>query len=140
MARHEFSKATKRAALRRSGGHCEATGSVYGLDPGQRCDAPLSQGVEFDHYPVPATERDSNGLENCVACCPTCHGRKTRTFDIPIQAKTKRVSDRHLGVVKPSGGIQSRGFPKPRPQHSATTPPTKVFRRVHIPEHEDQDV
>ena len=106
--RYEFSKQTKRAALKRSDQLCEAVGAVYGLEPGQRCHAPLSRGVEFDHYPVPATERDRDGLENCVACCPTCHKHKTRTFDIPVQAKTKRVSDAHLGVTKKSGFATNR--------------------------------
>ncbi len=119
--RREFSKPTKREALKRSGMLCEAVGAVYGLEPGQRCNAPLSHGVEFDHYPVPATERDSDGLENCVACCPTCHRIKTAKFDIPVQAKTKRVSDKHLGICKPSRW-QSRGFPKAPPQRTATTP------------------
>ncbi len=119
MPRGEFSKPVRRDALRRSGGLCEASGPVYGLEPGQRCNAPLSHGVEFDHYPVPATERDSDGLGNCVACCKTCHGHKTRTFDIPIQAKTKRVSDKHLGIRPPSR-LRSAGFRPAEPQHSAT--------------------
>jgi hypothetical protein len=101
MPRSEFSKPTKREALKRAGGFCEASGTVYGLEPETRCNAPLSHGVEFDHYPVPATERDSDGLENCVAVCRTCHSYKTRTFDVPIQAKTKRVRDKHTGVSKP---------------------------------------
>jgi hypothetical protein len=119
--RSEFSKPTRREALRRSGGLCEAVGTVYGLELGQRCNGPLSHGVEFDHYPVPATERDSDGLENCVACCKTCHKHKTRTFDIPVQAKTKRVSDKHLGIRKPSL-LRSAPFPKTKPQHTATSP------------------
>lgn len=119
--RHEFSTKTKRAARERSGGFCEAVGDVYGLEPGQRCNAPLSRGVEFDHYPVPATERDSDGLENCVACCKTCHSHKTRTFDIPVQAKTKRVSDKHLGV-RTKSRLRSAGFAKAPPQHTATRP------------------
>lgn len=127
--RSEFSKPTKREALKRSGLLCEAVGTVYGLEPGQRCNAPLSHGVEFDHYPVPATERDSDGLENCVACCKTCHGYKTRTFDIPVQAKTKRVSDKHLGIRNPSR-LQSRGFPKAEPQRTATTPLSRNLRRT----------
>jgi hypothetical protein len=105
--RYEFSKPVKREALKRSGGFCEAVGKAYGLPSGQRCNAPLSHGVEFDHYPVPATERDSDSLDNCVACCKTCHAFKTRTLDIPVQAKTKRVSDKHTGVAKP------RGFRRP---------------------------
>ena len=54
--RYEFSKATKRQALQRSAGLCEAVGAVYGLKPAERCNAPLAKGVEFDHYPAPATD------------------------------------------------------------------------------------
>jgi hypothetical protein len=133
MARSEFSKPTKREALKRSGGFCEAIGTVYGLEPGQRCNAPLSHGVEFDHYPVPATERDSDGLENCVACCRTCHSHKTRTFDVPIQAKTKRVSDKHLGIRTPSR-LRGQGFPKRESQRTATRPIERrnTFKREEV--------
>lgn len=116
MPRSEFSKPTKREALRRSTGLCEAVGAVYGLEPGQRCNAPLSHGVEFDHYPIAATERDSDGLDNCVACCKTCHRHKTSTFDVPMQAKSKRVSDKHLGIRKsssrPMPGSKASGISK----------------------------
>lgn len=108
MARHEFSKPTKREALKRSEGRCEAIGAVYGLPPGQRCNAPLSHGVEFDHYPVPATDRDSDGLENCVAACKVCHGFKTRSYDIPMQAKGKRVSDKAKGIRAAKSKIPNR--------------------------------
>lgn len=120
--RHDFSKPTKREALKRSGGLCEAMGTVYGLEPGQRCYAPLSHGVEFDHYPVAATERDSDGIDNCVACCRTCHSFKTRTFDIPMQAKSKRVQDAHTGVTRPASTLRSAGFAKALPQNTATRP------------------
>lgn len=121
MPRYEFSKAVKREALRRSGGLCEATGVVYGLNFGQRCNAPLSHGVEFDHYPVPATDKGSDTLDNCVACCPTCHRFKTSTYDVPMQAKGKRVRDKHLGIRHPSR-LRGRGFPEREAQHSATRP------------------
>ncbi len=120
MARHEFSTKVRREARARSGGFCEAVGVVYGLEPGHRCNAPLPP-VEFDHYPIPATERDSTGLENCVACCPTCHRWKTDHFDIPAHAKVKRVSDRHSGI-RPASKWQSQGFRKSAPQRSATRP------------------
>lgn len=120
--RHEFSKPTKREALKRSGGLCEAIGEVYGLEPGQRCDAPLGYGVEFDHYPVPATEKGSDTLDNCVSACPACHKIKTRTFDIPVQAKVKRVRDKDLGITSPKRKLQGPGFRKPPGQHSATRP------------------
>jgi hypothetical protein len=119
--RHEFSKPTKRESLKRSGGLCEAIGTVYGLDPGQRCNSPLSHGVEFDHYPIAATERDSDGLENCVAVCRTCHRHKTSTFDVPMQAKSKRVQDRHNGI-RSTPKIQSAGFSKRPRQRSASSP------------------
>lgn len=122
--RHEFSTKTMRAARQRSGDLCEAVGVVYGLEPGQRCNAPLAKAVEFDHYPLPAGDRDSDTLDNCVACCPTCHGRKTRTYDIPVLAKGKRVSDRHLGIRPPSR-LRSAGFAKAPPQLSASRPITR---------------
>ena len=113
--RHEFSTKVKRLALQRSTGYCEAVGNVYGLEPGQRCNAPLSYGVEFDHYPIQATEEGSNGLENCVAVCKTCHKHKTRTFDIPTQAKSKRIRDKHSGIKKAKKKIPSRGFKAYKP-------------------------
>lgn len=113
--RHEFSKPTKRTAYARSEGLCEAVGEVYGLEAGQRCNAPLSKGWEADHYPLPATDRDSDGLENCVACCKTCHRFKTSNYDVPMQAKNKRVSDKFRGVVRPKGKIRSAGFHRPAP-------------------------
>lgn len=125
--RTEFSRPTKRQALRRSGGLCEATGAVYGLDPGQRCNGPLSHGVEFDHYPLPATDRDSAELDNCVACCKACHRWKTSHYDVPMQAKNKRVADRHSGI-RPKSSFQSRGFVKAPPQHTAT----RAIRRKEV--------
>jgi 5-methylcytosine-specific restriction protein A len=107
--RYEFSKEVKRHALARSEGRCEGLGVAYGLDPGQRCNAVLLR-KEYDHYPLPATMEDSDTLENCVVCCPACHKHKTRTLDIPVQAKAKRVSDKHNGIVKPKGSIPNRPF------------------------------
>ncbi len=102
MSRREFSKPTKREALRRSGGLCEATGTMYGLDAGHRCNASLGYGVEFDHVILDANSKD-NSLENCAAVCVKCHKVKTRTHDIPKAAKTQRQKDKlGLGIKKPS--------------------------------------
>ena len=122
MARHNFSAKVKRQARERSGGFCEAVGSVYGLKPGQRCNASLDgKRVEIDHYPVPATDEGSDVLENAVACCVKCHARKTATYDVPMQAKNKRVSDKHLGIRPPSQ-MRSAGFQPRQKQRSATRP------------------
>ncbi|MEQ9634646.1 MAG: HNH endonuclease [Devosia marina] len=102
MARHNFSAKVKRQARERSGGFCEAVGEVYGLPAGKRCNAPLAgKRVEIDHYPIPATDEGSDTLENAVACCTDCHGFKTRTYDVPMQAKGKRVATRHMGISQP---------------------------------------
>jgi hypothetical protein len=110
MRRAEFSKPVRREALRRSNGRCEAVGVVYGLKTSERCNAPLSRGVEFDHYPIRAADGGPGTIENCVAVCLVCHRHKTRTFDIPNAAKGKRVNDRHTGVVSPRHHSGGTGF------------------------------
>ncbi len=102
--RAEFGKPVKRAALQRSGGLCEASGPMYGLSA-ERCNAPLSHGVEFDHVVLDANSKD-NSLENCAAVCMPCHRFKTRRHDTPMAAKTVRLQDNHSGVGK------KRGWPK----------------------------
>jgi hypothetical protein len=125
MPRHNFSPKVKKQAKDRAGGHCEAVGEVYGLEPGQRCNALLKgKRVEIDHYPIPATDEGSDVLSNAVVCCTKCHGHKTRTYDIPMQAKGKRLALRAEGI-RPASSFQSVGFAKAPPQHSATRPLTK---------------
>ncbi len=125
--RHEFPLKTMREALKRSGGRCEAMGAVYGLDPGRRCNAAFDgKRPEYDHYPLPAGDEGSDTLDNCVTCCTVCHGHKTATYDIPMQAKGKRVSDRHFGIRKPSS-FQSKGFAPAKPQRKASSPVVGKF-------------
>jgi 5-methylcytosine-specific restriction protein A len=107
MTRTEFSKATKRAALERSGQICEARGKLYSLHPGERCGKHLSWGVEFDHV-IACSNGGDNSLDNCLAICPACHGWKTRNLDTPRAAKIKRQSDKHKGVTKPKQTIRQR--------------------------------
>jgi len=111
MSRSEFSTKVRKAALARSGTFCEAIGARYGLDAGKRCNAPLGYGVDFDHV-IADSHGGENSLENCAAVCKSCHGFKTRTYDTPIAAKIKRISDKHLGIVKPKRSIPSRPFQK----------------------------
>lgn len=107
--RNEFKKQTKRDALKRSGGLCEAQGAMYGLPAdGPRCGAVLAYGVEFDHRILNANSKD-NSLENCAAVCVRCHRHKTRHHDTPLAAKTLRQQDKASGVSK------ARGFPKKPP-------------------------
>ena len=107
----EFSVKTKRERLKQSGGFCEAEGPIYGLERGQRCNADLGRGVEFDHV-IALSIGGDNSLDNCRACCVRCNQYKARTNDVPRAAKTKRQSDKNSGVRRPKGQLKSAGFPK----------------------------
>jgi 5-methylcytosine-specific restriction protein A len=111
VSRREFTKATKRAALARSEGRCEAVGAWYNLAPGCRCNAPLAAGVEFDHIDLDANSHD-NSIENCAAVCIPCHRFKSAKIDTPKAAKTLRQQDKDRGVARPKQSIRSAGFQK----------------------------
>lgn len=122
MNRREFSKQTKRDALLRSGGKCEAVGVAYGLDRGHRCNAPLSYGVQFDHIILDANSKD-NSLWNCAAVCIKCHKWKTANHDTPLAAKTVRQRDKNSGVArKRSTFACSRDTPWKRTIDGRTVP------------------
>ena len=100
--RAEFSAKTKREALRRSGGLCEAEGSWYRLPEGPRCGAPFTQrGLVFDHVILEANSHD-NSLANCSAVCLSCHRAKTTQRDVPLAAKTVRQRDKNNGLKRRS--------------------------------------
>lgn len=110
MARTEFTRKTKQAALLRAGLRCEAAGSRYGFEEGQRCNCSLSLGVQYDHN-IPDQLGGDNSLENCMAICVQCHKYKTRN-DIQQIRKSDRQRDKHTRVIRPAGKIKSAGFPK----------------------------
>ena len=115
MNRREFSKPTKREALRRANNRCEAMGAMYGLTEGVRCATDLGYGVQFDHVILDANSKD-NSLENCAAVCVRCHAWKTRNHDIPKAAKTVRQSDKAKGIKhtsRPMNGSRASGWRKP---------------------------
>lgn len=114
--RREFTKATRREALTRSGGLCEATGPWYGHEPGHRCNANLAYGIAFDHIDLDANSKD-NSLSNCAAVCIRCHGYKTAKRDIPLAAKTLRQRDKHLGIRKPKHNWPKRTFRRAEADH-----------------------
>lgn len=101
MTRTEFSRQTRRDALARANGHCEASGLLYSLPDDQPCGAVLSHGLEFDHF-ILASEGGDASLENCRVVCGPCHSVKTRTVDTPKAAKIKRVRDRAQGIKPPT--------------------------------------
>lgn len=124
MARKNFSKKTRRAALARSGMLCEAIGAMYGLEPGKRCNAPLSAGVEFDHIVLDANSHDDS-LENCASVCIKCHKLKTAKHDIPMAAKTVRMQDKFNRVTQPKQTIKSQPFPHKQRAEKLPPPPRR---------------
>lgn len=123
MPRREFSKPTKREALRRSGLICEAIGERYGLPDGVRCQNGLGAGVQYDHA-VPDALGGDNSLENCLAVCPKCHRFKTSN-DVTQIAKSNRQIDKRFGIRGTGHKIKGPGFAKAPPQNTATKPLTK---------------
>lgn len=114
--RAEFNRETRRDALKRSGGLCEASGARYGLAEDVRCNAPLSYGVDFDHD-VPDALSGLNDLDNCRAVCKACHLWKTSKTDVPQIRKADRQRAKKDGtwVGKSSGPkLKSRGFSSSR--------------------------
>lgn len=111
----EFSKETKRAALKRSGGRCEGSGPRYGLQTGDRCNLFLANGVIFDHDDPEANSKNAS-LENCRCICPTCNRFKTDKIDIPTIAKTVRQQDKDNGIRNRKGapmmGTRDSGWKK----------------------------
>ena len=129
--RREFTKQTKRDALRRSGLLCEAVGAMYGLSAGRRCNAPLSVGVQYDHIVLDANSKD-NSLENCAAVCIKCHRWKTANHDTPMAAKTVRMQDKAIGIrTAPVKTLRGAPFPKSEKAARRVTkpplPPRQLF-------------
>lgn len=118
MTRHNFSKATRKAAYARSGGRCEASGPRYQLAAGERCNADLAvTGMEVDHYPLGAHAEGSNRLENAVACCPHCNQVAANTIDKQVEQKIKNLSydaALHEARMARKAGLDVPDPPKPR--------------------------
>lgn len=129
MARREFVKEIKRAALRRAAGFCEGI-----RETGCRCDWPLSLGkFDFDHINPDGLTGEPT-LENCQVLCRTCHDLKTKQDREAID-RAKRREDAHFGTgTEPRQKLRSAGFHKAPKRHTATSPVEKLrefeeFRR-----------
>lgn len=98
MSRIEFSKDVKKQARARSGDACEAEGPLYGHRPGVRCGEDMrTKGYRYDHI-NPVEQSQDATLGNCLVVCPTCHDFKTRTRDIPMLAKGRRIAEKREGL------------------------------------------
>lgn len=95
--RAEFSKKTKLAAFERCKGICECG-----------CGQKIITGVEYDHFPVPASLGGSNELDNCRVLMKKHHRLITAQIDQPALSKSQRILEKRASVRKPRG----RPFPK----------------------------
>lgn len=128
MPRHEFTAAAKREADARANGRCEATGPRYGLPEGVRCNADLAvTGRQRDHFPRGAHDPhpDTRTAQNCIVCCPRCNQYAANHTDKAVEAKIKRVRQKHgLDPVrrKLRPKMKSKPFaPGKRPLRSRST-------------------
>lgn len=93
--RQEFPRKVRKAALTRAGGRCEAA-----MPWGERCPCELLPGFyRFDHV-VPDRIGGAADLANCQVICVGCDAAKYVT-DRPVIDRTRRLQDRHEGVVPP---------------------------------------
>lgn len=113
MARREFTRKIRQAALDRAAGHCD------------KCKAVLKpREGEVDHI-LPDILGGEPVLANAQVLCHVCHAEKTAD-DIRCTRKADRARDKASGAVRPAGKIQSAPFPKspktPRIDKSALPP------------------
>jgi hypothetical protein len=118
--RQEFTRKTKGQALKRATHngqpYCECCGMA--LNP--------RTGTFYDHIQPDGLGGEPT-LENCQVLCRTCHELKTSTEDVPVMAKADRSFRKQFGLSVRKRKIQSRGFEKAPPQHTATRPIRKRF-------------
>ena len=114
MARREFPRKVRQAAVERAAGHCE------------RCNAVLKVGeAEVDHI-LPDVLGGEPILANAMVLCRVCHKAKTAD-DIRRTRKADRMRDRRTGAMpKSARPIQGRHFPRTKePRAPKPMPPAR---------------
>lgn len=95
MARREFSRKVRQAALDRAKGHCEKCKAALKLREG-----------EVDHI-LPDVLGGEPVLANAQVLCRVCHAEKTAS-DIRRTRKADRQRDKASGAIRPKQKIASR--------------------------------
>jgi 5-methylcytosine-specific restriction endonuclease McrA len=100
MARREFPRKIKAAAIARAAGCCE------------KCHAVLKKGeAEVDHILEDALGGEPV-LSNAQVLCSQCHKEKTADRIVEIR-KADRARDKASGAIRPAGKLRGPAFPKP---------------------------
>jgi len=95
MARKEFTRKIRTAAIERAAGHCE------------KCKAALKKGEgEVDHI-LPDVLGGEPVLANAQVLCQQCHAEKTAN-DIRRTRKADRQRDKNNGAIKPSSKLSTK--------------------------------
>lgn len=113
MARREFSRKVRQAAITRAAGKCE------------KCTAALKPGeAEVDHI-LPDILGGEPVLANAQVLCRVCHAAKSAD-DLRRTRKADRARDKASGAIRPAGKIRSAPFAKPnkpsRPSRQSLPP------------------
>lgn len=101
MPRLEFTTATQREALARSGGVCECHLVPQLATFKIGCDVPLGPGNTFFEHIIPCELGGDNLLDNCAALSRTCWKAKTANYDLRVIAKAKRNFDKDNNIRDP---------------------------------------
>lgn len=95
MARKEFTRKIRTAAIARASGHCE------------KCKAALKKGeAEVDHI-LPDVLGGEPVLANAQVLCKVCHIEKTAD-DIRRTRQADRQRDKNNGAIKPSSKLSAK--------------------------------
>jgi 5-methylcytosine-specific restriction endonuclease McrA len=114
MARKEFSRKVKQAALARAAGMC------------QRCNAVLKpREGEVDHI-LPDILGGEPVLANAQVLCRQCHAEKTAA-DIQRTRKADRQRDKHSGAIRPSSSLSRPKQPR-APMSKPPLPPRQMYK------------
>ncbi len=116
MARREFSRKDRAAAIKRAAGHCEKCKAV--LKPSE---------AEVDHI-LPDVLGGEPILSNAQVLCRVCHADKSAD-DIRRTRKADRQRDRHSGAIKPKRSIPSPPKPDRVSQKQPVQGMTEIQRR-----------
>jgi len=123
MARREFPRKVKAAAIARAAGKCD------------KCKAVLKpREGDVDHI-LPDILGGEPVLANARVLCRVCHAEKSAD-DIRRTRKADRQRDKASGAIKPAGKLRGPAFPKPdKPERSAkaSLPPKLIYAAIPAP-------
>lgn len=112
MARQNFPRKVRQAAISRAAGRCD------------KCKAALKAGeAEVDHI-LPDVLGGEPILANAQVLCRVCHAAKTAD-DIRRTRKADRARDKASGAVRPSSSLSARNKPKPSKALTKQLPPRR---------------